>query len=98
MCSRPFPLAECYQVIVKCQEHLDLEGDHVIQFSSPGQLKVWGMDGQLQWEWLLQDVRRVYYHQSSDQLEIEVGRYVNVVDGMSMWCMCEKNGVLQHNY
>ena len=62
---------------MECQERRDLEGDHVIQFSSPGQLKVWGMDGQLQWEWSLQEVRRVHYHQTSDQLEIEVGRYVN---------------------
>eukprot|EP00731_Ephydatia_muelleri_P026913 Em0018g1013a len=67
---------ECYQVVVECQERRDLEGDHVIQFSSPGQLKVWGMDGQLQWEWSLQEVRRVHYHQTSDQLEIEVGTLV----------------------
>ncbi|KAL5466850.1 hypothetical protein EMCRGX_G031001 [Ephydatia muelleri] len=76
---------ECYQVVVECQERRDLEGDHVIQFSSPGQLKVWGMDGQLQWEWSLQEVRRVHYHQTSDQLEIEVGRRSKTGEGKFMF-------------
>ena len=47
----------------------------MVQFSSPGPFKVWGMDGLLQWEWSLSTVRRIGYQKSDGQLEVEVGRY-----------------------
>ena len=76
--SDPCPLApslEFYDVTLHCPEHQGLKGEYVVQFSSPGAFTVWGMDGLLRWEWSLYTMRRIVYHNSTAQLEVEVGRF-----------------------
>ena len=60
---------------MKCPERNDLEGEYVVQFSSPGPVKVWGVDGLLRWEWSLFTIKRIGYYASTAQLEVEVGRF-----------------------
>ena len=69
------PPLEFYDVTLQCPEHQGLKGEYVVQFSSPGPFKVWGMDGLLRWEWSLPTVRRIGFQKSTAQLEVEVGRF-----------------------
>ena len=75
--NKPHPLAlplEFYDVTLQCPERKDLEGEYVVQFSSPGPFKVRGMDGLLRWEWSLHTIRKIGYQKKTAQLEVEVGR------------------------
>ncbi|KAL5466855.1 hypothetical protein EMCRGX_G031007 [Ephydatia muelleri] len=74
-------IGKFYDVTLQCPERKDLEGEYVVQFSSPGPFKVWGMDGLLRWEWSLPTVRRIGYQKSTVQLEVEVGRRSCVGEG-----------------
>eukprot|EP00731_Ephydatia_muelleri_P026908 Em0018g1008a len=84
---------EFYDVTLQCPEHQGLKGEYVVQFSSPGPFKVWGMDGLLRWEWSLPTVRRIGFQKSTAQLEVEVGRQSCVGDGQFFFS-CQRGMVL----
>ena len=68
--------AEFYDVVLQqCPKYSRLQGEYVVQFSSPDQFNVWGLNGQLLWEWPLSNVRRIGYQKSTKELEVEVGRF-----------------------
>ena len=62
--------------MVRCIQHPEREAEYVMEVF-PDRLKFWHPQKQVvSFEWKLQFVRRVQYHNKTGKVEIEVGRYM----------------------